>query len=147
MYGEAEIISIEKSLRYIAARVRANGREILKDHEISPLQFIALQWVGDKEGITIGELSNRLYLAHSTTTDIVDKLERSNYVKRQRSTKDKRLVLVSMEERGRTLIQLVIDKRVEYISKITGELSEDKKAILPVVLEEVLQESERYIND
>ncbi|QQD85282.1 MULTISPECIES: MarR family winged helix-turn-helix transcriptional regulator [Jeotgalicoccus] len=147
MYGEAEIISIEKSLRYIAARVRANGREILKDHEISPLQFIALQWVGDKEGITIGELSNRLYLAHSTTTDIVDKLERSNYVKRQRSTKDKRLVLVSMEERGRTLIQLVIDKRVEYISKITGDLSEDKKAILPVVLEEVLQESERYIND
>lgn len=147
MYGEAEIISIEKSLRYIAARVRANGREILKDHEISPLQFIALQWVGDKEGITIGELSNRLYLAHSTTTDIVDKLERSNYVKRHRSTKDKRLVLVSMEERGRTLIQLVIDKRVEYISKITGDLSEDKKAILPVVLEEVLQESERYIND
>ena len=147
MYGEAEIISIEKSLRYIAARVWANGREILKDHEVSPLQFIALQWVGDKEGITIGELSNRLYLAHSTTTDIVDKLERSNYVKRQRSTKDKRLVLVSMEERGRTLIQLVIDKRVEYISKITGDLSEDKKAILPVVLEEVLQESERYIND
>lgn len=147
MYGEDEIISIEKSLRYIAARVRANGREILKDHEISPLQFVALQWVGDKEGITIGELSSRLYLAHSTTTDIVDKLERSNFVKRERSSRDKRLVLVSMEDRGRELIQLVIDKRVDYIAKITQNLSEDKKAILPVVLEEVLQESERYINE
>lgn len=103
MYDEQETKSIEKSLRYIASHVRVNGREILKHHDISPLQFVALQWVGDKDGITIGELATRLYLAHSTTTDIVDKLESGNYVRRDRSDKDKRLVLVSMEKKAKRL--------------------------------------------
>ena len=147
MYGESDIISIEKSLRYIAGRVRANGREILKDHDISPLQFVALQWVGDKEGITIGKLASHMYLAHSTTTDIVDKLERANFVKRVRSDTDKRQVLVIMESRGKSLIQKVIDKRVAYIAEITANLEESDRVILPRVLEEVLSESERLIND
>ena len=143
MYDEQETISIEKSLRYIASHVRVNGREILKHHEISPLQFVALQWVGDKDGITIGELANRMYLAHSTTTDIVDKLESGNYVKRNRSEKDKRLVLVSMEDKGKEIIQQVIDKRIDYIAKITAHLSEAEREILSGALEHVLKESER----
>ncbi|CEA00624.1 putative HTH-type transcriptional regulator YusO [Jeotgalicoccus saudimassiliensis] len=143
MYDEHETKSIEKSLRYIASHVRVNGREILKHHDISPLQFVALQWVGDKDGITIGELANRLYLAHSTTTDIVDKLESGNYVRRDRSDKDKRLVLVSMEDKGKEVIQQVIDKRIDYIAKITKNLGEDERKILPAALEHVLEESER----
>jgi Transcriptional regulators len=143
MYDEQETKSIEKSLRYIASHVRVNGREILKHHDISPLQFVALQWVGDKDGITIGELATRLYLAHSTTTDIVDKLESGNYVRRDRSDKDKRLVLVSMEEKGREIIQQVIDKRIDYIAKITANLDEAERKILPAALEHVLRESER----
>lgn len=143
MYDEQETKSIEKSLRYIASHVRVNGREILKHHDISPLQFVALQWVGDKDGITIGELATRLYLAHSTTTDIVDKLEAGNYVRRDRSDKDKRLVLVSMEDQGKEIIQQVIDKRIDYIAKITQNLSEAERRVLPGVLEHVLKESER----
>lgn len=143
MYDEQETISIEKSLRYIASHVRVNGREILKNHDISPLQFVALQWVGDKDGITIGELATRLYLAHSTTTDIVDKLESGNFVRRSRSDKDKRLVLVSMEDKGKDIIQQVINKRIDYIAKITAGLSEAERVILPSALEHVLQESER----
>ncbi|MEK4555351.1 MarR family winged helix-turn-helix transcriptional regulator [Jeotgalicoccus sp. FSL K6-3177] len=143
MYDEQETKSIEKSLRYIASHVRVNGREILKHHDISPLQFVALQWVGDKDGITIGELATRLYLAHSTTTDIVDKLESGNYVRRDRSDKDKRLVLVSMEKKGKEIIQQVIDKRIDYIAKITANLDEAERKILPAALEHVLRESER----
>src|SRR5699024_802465 len=96
-----------------------------------------------RSGITIGELAMRLYLAHSTTTDIVDKLESGNYVRRDRSDKDKRLVLVSMEEKGREIIQQVIDKRIDYIAKITANLDEAERKILPAALEHGLRESER----
>lgn len=147
MTDKEKIISIEKSLRYIAAHVRAHGREILKEYELSPLQFVALQWVGDKDGITIGNLSARLYLAHSTTTDIVDKLEDNGFVKRHKSDRDKRLVLIKMEEKGEEIISAVISKRISYISKITAHLSERDKEVLPVVLESILHESEKYSHE
>lgn len=137
------IISIEKSIRYISVHVRAHGREILNEYEISPPQFVALQWVGDKEGITIGELSNRMYLAHSTTTDIVDKLENLQLVRRYKSEKDKRLVLVEMEPKGKEIIRKVIDKRISYIRDITAHLDEEQMNMLPELLESVLRESER----
>lgn len=137
------IISIEKSIRYISVHVRAHGREILKEYEISPPQFVALQWVGDKEGITIGELSNRMYLAHSTTTDIVDKLEKLQLVKRYKSEKDKRLVLVKMEKTGNEIINKVINKRISYIRDITAHLDKKELDLLPEVLESILRESEK----
>ncbi len=143
MSDKEAIISIEKSIRYISVHVKSHGREILKEYEISPLQFVALQWVDDKVGITIGELSNRLYLAHSTTTDIVDKLENGAFVKRQKYEKDKRIVLVLMQDKGREVIKEVINKRISYISDITSHLTEEEKSMLPDVLESILDESER----
>src|SRR5699024_558764 len=127
MSDKDSIISIEKSIRYISAHVKSNGREILKTYELSPLQFVALQWAGDKVGITIGELSNRLYLAHFTTTDIVEKLVIGRFVKRHKYEKDKRIVLVLMVENGLELINEVLAKRIYYISDITDHLSADEK--------------------
>lgn len=141
------IMSVEKSIRYISGHVRAHGREILKEYDISPLQFVALQWVNDKSGITIGQVASKLYLAHSTTTDIIDKLEQNDFVRRERSEEDKRLVLVKIEDKGLEVIHRVIEKRVDFISKITSKLSVDEKELLPVALEKLLLESENLFND
>ncbi|HLR38855.1 MAG TPA: MarR family transcriptional regulator [Jeotgalicoccus sp.] len=141
------IMSVEKSIRYISGHVRAHGREILKEYDISPLQFVALQWVNDKSGITIGQVASKLYLAHSTTTDIIDKLEQNDFVRRERSEEDKRLVLVKIEDKGLEVIHRVIEKRVDFISKITSKLSVDEKELLPVALEKLLMESENLFNE
>lgn len=69
---------IEYSLRHIVERTKLKSRGQLKVYDITPPQFIALQWLNEHDQITIGELSKRLFLAYSTTTDIVDKLEKKN---------------------------------------------------------------------
>lgn len=148
MMTDKEIImSVEKSIRYLSGHVRAHGREILKEYDISPLQFIALQWVNDKSGITIGQVATKLYLAHSTTTDIIDKLEQNNFVRRERSDEDKRLVIVKIEDKGLEVINRVIEKRIDYISKITKTLTNEEKSLLPTALEKLLKESENLFNE
>lgn len=131
------IESIERSIRIISNRVRLYGREVLKEYNLSALQFIALQIANDKSGITIGELSKRLGLAHSTTTDIVDKLERNNFVRRQKYEKDKRIVLVLVEDSANDVINLVIEKRIEYMSEVTEHLSDEESKHLKEILHSV----------
>ena len=131
------IESIERSMRIISNRVRLYGREVLKEYNLSTLQFIALQIANDKEGITIGDLSKRLGLAHSTTTDIVDKLERSGFVRREKYEKDKRIVLVLVLERADDVIGQVIEKRIEYMKEVTEHLTENESKQLKDILNSV----------
>lgn len=72
----SEVASMEKDLRYIAAIIKQEGRRILSNYTITPPQFIALQWLFEHGDMTIGDLSNRMFLAFSTTTDLVDRMEK-----------------------------------------------------------------------
>lgn len=90
--------------------MKQKGREIVSDYAITPPQFVALQWLEELGDITIGELSNRLYLAFSTTTDLVDRMEKNELVKRVRDENDRRVVVVHLLEKGERIIQEVIEK-------------------------------------
>ncbi len=109
------IETIEKQLRYFASAIREHGREVLKDEDLTPPQFVALQWLSDKEGMTIGELSSKMYLAFSTTTDLVDRMETKNLIKRVRDLQDKRVVRIHLLDKGEKIIHQVIKKRQEYM--------------------------------
>ncbi|ASB66457.1 S-methyl-5'-thioadenosine phosphorylase [Bacillus velezensis] len=70
------VADIEKSLRHIAAIIKQKGREILNQYAITPPQFVGLQWLYELGDMTIGELSAKMYLACSTTTDLIDRMEK-----------------------------------------------------------------------
>lgn len=134
--------SIEKSLRKLSVQLRLYGREILKEYKLSKIQFIALQWVNDSSGITIGQVAKNLDLAYSTTTDIIDRLEKNGFVRRERSETDKRLVQVKIEPTGLELIERVIEKRIEFIEEITQDLDFKEKELLTKLLEKMMEKSE-----
>ena len=112
------VATVEKELRYIAAIVKQKGREIVSQYATTPPQFVALQWLEELGDITIGELSNRLYLAFSTTTDLVDRMEKNELVKRVRDENDRRVVVVHLLEKGERIIQEVIEKRQQYLQEM-----------------------------
>ncbi len=52
--------------------------EFLSNYTITPPQFVALQWLFEHGDMTIGDLSNKMFLAFSTTTDLVDRMEKNS---------------------------------------------------------------------
>src|SRR5690625_6833094 len=80
---------VEKKLRYISGAIKQNGRKILKKYPITSPQFNALQWLIEEGELTIGELSNKNGLAFSTTTDLVDRMEKNELVERIRDSNDR----------------------------------------------------------
>jgi MarR family transcriptional regulator, organic hydroperoxide resistance regulator len=75
-FDEKTVEELEELLRYIAANLKQRDREILAQYPITPLQFAALQCLLEEGDLTIGELSNKMYLACSTTADLVDRMEK-----------------------------------------------------------------------
>lgn len=134
---------IEKQLRYIAAVIKDKGREALKEYDLTPPQFVALQWLSDEESMTIGELSTRMYLAFSTTTDLIDRMESKSLVKRTRDDQDKRVVRIQLLPKGERIIDTVIKKRQAYLAEKLTSLSGEELLSLQDGLDEIYRQLEQ----
>nr|WP_196806076.1 MarR family transcriptional regulator [Virgibacillus sp. CM-4] len=113
-------------MRYISGIIKQKGRQILNNYPITSPQFVALQWLLEEGDMTIGELSNRISLAFSTTTDLVDRMEKNKLVERVRDSKDRRVVRIHVLEKGETIIQEVIEKRQAYLGEVLEDFSEEQ---------------------
>lgn len=137
-YKESEHVEhIEKYLRKIDYIVRKKGREILNDFSITVPQFTALQILINNGNMTIGELSQRMALACSTITDLIDRMEKTELVIRKKDDKDKRVVRVDVLPKGYDILEKVLEKRREYLASKLEDFSNDDKETLNKVLEEL----------
>ncbi|MEK4426507.1 MarR family winged helix-turn-helix transcriptional regulator [Solibacillus sp. FSL K6-1523] len=123
-HSSESVAILEKELRYISHLIKQKGREILSNYTITPPQFVALQWLHESGDMTIGDLSTKMYLAFSTTTDLVDRMEKNELVQRVRDEKDRRVVRIHLLPEGERIIAEVILKRQNYLHDIMGEFDE-----------------------
>ena len=122
------VIDIEKYLRNVDYIIRKKGRVIINDFGITVPQFTALQFLISEGDLTIGDLSQKMALACSTITDLVDRMEKTELVVRKKDEKDKRVVRVEVQPIGYELVQKVLEKRRIYLAeKLNGFEDEDKE--------------------
>lgn len=140
------IANVEKRLRYISGVIKQNGRKILNNYPITSPQFIALQWLIEEGDLTIGELSNKNGLAFSTTTDLVDRMEKNDLVERIRDANDRRVVRIHVLKKGNSIIQEVIQKRQAYLGEVLTNFSIEQTDSLNELLT-FLYEQMRTVNE
>lgn len=135
-----QVAKIEKELRYISSLIKQKGREILNVYKITPPQFVALQWLFEEGDMTIGELSSKMFLAFSTTTDLIDRMEKNELVSRVKDEKDRRVVRINLLSEGERIIDEVIKKRQLYLQDILSDFSNTDIASLTKNLTKLHQE-------
>ncbi|MBK5484235.1 MarR family transcriptional regulator [Peribacillus sp. TH16] len=136
----AHVVEIERELRYVSSWLKQRGREILSDYKITIPQFLALQWLFEGGDMTIGELSTKMFLAFSTTTELIDRMEKHQLVQRVKDEKDRRVVRIHLLEEGERIIEEVINKRQQYLSGVLVNFSESDIVSLSGTLAKLHQE-------
>ncbi|MFJ8237269.1 MarR family winged helix-turn-helix transcriptional regulator [Ureibacillus sp. NPDC094379] len=134
LHSHIEVAFLEKELRYTSHLIKQKGREILSNYTITPPQFIALQWLHELGDMTIGELSNKMYLAFSTTTDLVDRMEKNELVMRMRDDQDRRVVHIHLLQEGERIIEEVIEKRQIYLKELLVDFDKEEVELLSKLL-------------
>lgn len=120
-----KVTGIEKHFRKASWKTKVKGREILSEFDITPPQFNALLELDSNDNLTIGELSQKMYLACSTVTDLLDRMERNELVVRVKDEKDRRVVRIRVLEKGRLVIEGVLNNRRKYIAKNLDGLTDE----------------------
>lgn len=103
------------SLQRTAWSNQAVIAEILRAQNLSTQQYNVLRILrgASKQGLTCGEISERMVTHDSDVTRLLDKLEKSGMARRERCTKDRRVVYCFIEEPGLEVLTALDDAIVE----------------------------------
>jgi len=129
-----QVEDVERLLRTVGQVIKKRGREILAEFEITPPQFDALLILIQSGVLTIGELGEKMYLACSTATDLVDRMERNGLVVRERDTSDRRVIRLKVLPRGHNMLAEVMAARKLYLRDVLERVSPDETQAMIVAL-------------
>jgi len=87
--------------------------------QLTPEQFFILLRLYMKDGQTQRELADKILNDHPNITRLIDKLEKSAYVRRISDAKDRRSFLITLSAKGRALCE----SRVPLIKKGTRKIA------------------------
>jgi len=107
-------------------RVYDHYEKRLSPFNLTPPQYFVFNalWMGD--GISIGELGERVSLDSSTLTGIIDRMERSGYVERQLNPQDRRSVLVFLTTKAREVGPRILEFADELDASLRQQFSEEE---------------------
>ena len=109
----------------------------LKPLGLTYTQYIVFLVLWEKDGLTVGELCEKLMLDNGTLSPLLKKMQQAGFVARWRSEEDDRVVVVTLTEEGRALQE----KAKEVPAKVGGciGLPPEKVQTLYALLNELLE--------
>jgi len=131
---DRHVAEIEELLRNVGTILKKRGRDILSNFDITPPQLDALLVLREYGELTMGELCQKMYLACSTATDLIDRMERNGLIGRARDTADRRVIRLKVLPKGSSVIDEVLGARRTYLAAILAEIDvADKERLIQSV--------------
>lgn len=75
----------------------------LKEVDLTYPQYLVMLCLFEKDGVTVGNLTERLSLDTGTLSPLLKKLETKKLISRARDSEDERVVTIKLTEKGRNL--------------------------------------------
>ena len=115
----------------------------LKPLGLTYTQYIVFLVLWEKDGLSVGELCEKLMLDNGTLSPLLKKMQQAGYVERKRSSEDDRIVLITLTKAGRALQE----QAKEIPLKVAGclALSPEKAQTLYALLYELLNNQKTKI--
>ncbi len=130
------------ALRRLFRAIQEYSKAVQSRSGLSSPQLWALQIVGAHPGLSIGELSERMFAHPSTVSGVVDRLERRRALRRQVDERDRRGVRLSLTASGRTLLRRSPPPVQSGLARALDRMPRAQLGDLRQALEHVLRHTE-----
>ena len=89
---------------YAAARNVTNlYTPLLQPLGLTYTQYLVFLVLWEQDGLTVGEIGEKLMLDNGTLSPLLKKLQQAGYIERRRSAEDERVVVITLTDKGRKL--------------------------------------------
>ena len=121
--------------RAMAAVRRLRGRETNRPGELTDAQYSLLFCLRDESQMSVRDLAEAADLSPASVTEMLEGLTAAGLVERRRSDRDRRVVLTSLTESGRGLVEKRRARFEPHFRAALEPFSEDELVVAASVLE------------
>lgn len=121
-----------------ARKIQNYYNGVYRQYGITLGQSFILFALMQKEGLSIGNLAERLLLDNSALTGLVDRMEKEDLVIRKVDPEDRRVFLIYLTKKGRDLADTIYPIAREFNHRLVRELSSEQKKAFSVLMNQVL---------
>jgi DNA-binding MarR family transcriptional regulator len=119
---------------------------IFSKYGLTTEQWGLLTAIKSRGPLRPSDLANILERTPNSMSMLIDRMVKAGLVRRTRDRKDRRVVTVSMTEKGRTAVEPAIPAGWEFIHAVLSPLSGDERRDLANMLETVKCKLVAYLN-
>lgn len=127
------------ALRRVIRAVDIYSRKLNSNLGLTTPQLLCLEAVSKEENMTLTRLTQNVHLGVSTVNGIIDRLEAKQYLRRQRSDNDRRVVYLELTDAGRGVLDNAPSLLQDKLSESFGELPGEEQKIITDSLERIVQ--------
>ena len=109
----------------------------VNEYGLTPAQLGVMEALHHLGPLSLGELADKLLVTGGNVTYVMDRLEELEYVRRERSGEDRRVVRAKLTPAGRKLVHDVFPEHVEFIDQLVDPLTPGEQEALRGLLKKL----------
>ncbi len=114
--------AIVETIIYLYTESRRLTKERARAFGLTGPQLTVVKILGQLGDLSLSSLSERIKAQNSTVTGIIDRMEREDLVRRERSDADRRIVLIRLTDKGQALAQEIHVEPMEIFRRALQSL-------------------------
>ncbi|MFP4187181.1 MAG: MarR family winged helix-turn-helix transcriptional regulator [Acholeplasmataceae bacterium] len=137
MTERQRVLKLQTVLFRAFKTIEGRTRIDIDSYGLNPSEFGTLDYLYHKGEQPIQRIGERMLLANSSMTYVIDKLERRDMVKRIASAQDRRVTYIDLTEEGRSFFRTVFQDHVRMLKKLYGVLEAEEQSALIELLKRI----------
>jgi len=133
-FYSVETFEARRSIGYLIKRLNSlivpHAEAIFADADFTFSQWVVLMAVRDGIADTCAGIAKHLDHDTGATTRLVDQLEERGYLKRRRSTEDRRVVHLEITPAGKALTKSLMPRLIEFWNDVLEGFSSEEATLL-----------------
>ena len=127
-------------IKRLETEVTANMIKILGDYDITPSQFIILNFVGDNEtDLSSAQLSRRFLMTPQSMNEVVTTLQRKDLLERNTDPNHKRILRITLTEKGKEVLEICNAAMDVFEEKLLKKLKVKEKEVFRGSIGKILE--------
>lgn len=137
MAHQEEALKAYIGLLRTASRLEQVAKKDVRCYGLNITEFSVLELLYHKGTHTTQAIKEKILIASSSTTYVVDQLVKKGCVQRELSQEDQRVTYVSITEAGRALMEKIFPSHAQKIAASFSELSSEELQQLKTILRKI----------
>ncbi len=111
---------------------------LLNNDNLSMAQLHGLNYIFNNPNCTLKELAKKISVSTPSANDLVNRLVNFNLIKREEDKKDRRLIRLSLTDKGKRVLNEALKTKKQCFSFLIDKLSNKEKNYLLLILKKII---------